>query len=170
MPAKLIGRVACLGVLVPVRDLTPHPGQVLTLRLAIPLRLLQSTVTLQCSCSIRLALLSLAALHLRQRNALDKGLGLRLHRILVLIVRSSKHMNDRVVDLVVGLMPFDVLVAILERCDGQNGEQREDDESRRDGREFGEELQDGDGEEEDVGYPSELLEQVPRQERDDSVL
>lgn len=47
-------------------------------------------------------------------------------------------------------MPFDVFVAIFERGDTPDNEQREDDETGGDGVEFVEELEDGDGEEEAV--------------------
>jgi hypothetical protein len=39
-------------------------------------------------------------------------------------------------------MPFDVLVAIFECCDGKNNDEREDDETGGYGRELGEELED----------------------------
>jgi hypothetical protein len=61
-----------------------------------------------------------------------------------------------VVDGSVGLMSLDVFVSVLGSGDGEDSEKGEDDETGRDGGEFGEELEDGDSEEEDIGNSSEL--------------
>lgn len=73
------------------------------------------------------------------------------------------------VDLMVRLMPLDILVTILYRRDGENRNQRENNETGGDGGEFREELEDRNGEEEDIGDPSKLLQQVSREESDDGV-
>jgi hypothetical protein len=46
---------------------------------------------------------------------------------------------------VIGLMTLDILVAVLQRGDSQYSQQRKDDQTRGNGSEFGEELQDSDG-------------------------
>ena len=51
----------------------------------------------------------------------------------------------------VGLVPLEILVSILESGDGEDDEKWEDGETGGDGREDGEELEDSDGKEEAVG-------------------
>jgi hypothetical protein len=75
-----------------------------------------------------------------------------------------------VIDFPIGLMTLDILVPILQSGDCENGQEGQDDETGRDGREFGKELQDIDGEEETVGDTSKLFQQVSRQESDYRVL
>lgn len=84
---------------------------------------------------------------------------------MVLVVSSCENVRDRVVDAFIGLMSLDVLVAVLSSGDGEDGEERENDESWGDGRELGEELEDGDTEEEDVGDSTELREREGKEAR-----
>lgn len=94
-----------------------------------------------------LALLCLArllGLTLGQLDALDERLGLALHRIVVDIAAAREDVDDRVVDLAVRLMTLDILVPVLCGRDGDDDDEREDDQTGRDGRELGEELEDGD--------------------------
>lgn len=50
----------------------------------------------------------------------------------------------RIVDDPVRLMALDVFICVLERSYAQNDNQRKYDQARRDGRELGDELEDGD--------------------------
>lgn len=106
----------------------------------------------------------------REGDATNKGFALWFRRVRVDVASSTENVHDRVVDLVVGLMALDVLVTILEHGDRQHDDEGQDDQTGRDSRELGEELQDGDEQEEDVGDSSELLEQVAGDECDDGVL
>jgi hypothetical protein len=65
--------------------------------------------------------------------------------VVVISVTTFEDVDDGVVDLVIGLMTLDILVAVLQRGDSQYSQQRKDDQTRGNGSEFGEELQDSDG-------------------------
>lgn len=113
-----------------------------------------------------LSLLCLSLLALWQGNRRYKGLVLVSHGIVIVIsglgfgetavrveregivvipVTTFEDVDDGVVDLVIGLMTLDILVAVLQRGDSQYSQQRKDDQTRGNGSEFGEELQDSDG-------------------------
>lgn len=74
------------------------------------------------------------------------------------------------VDSMIRLMSFDVFVSVLQCCDTEDDQERQNNQTRRDGREFREELQDGDTQEEDVGDSPKLLKQISREEGDDGIL
>lgn len=86
----------------------------------------------------------------RPRQSTDKRLGFRGHLVRVLPATTLEDTDLGVVNATIRLMPFDVFVAIFERGDTPDDEQRKDDETRGDGVEFVEELKDGNGEEEAV--------------------
>lgn len=74
------------------------------------------------------------------------------------------------IDSMIRLMSFDVFVSILECSDTEDDQERQNDQTRRDGRKFWEELQDGDTQEENIGDSSKLFKQVSREEGDDGIL
>lgn len=123
------------------------------------------------------AVLEVALCALALRRAPERGhhragerLGLAGHGVLVGKVAALEDTYLRVVDTAVGLVPLEVLVAILEGGDGEHDEEGEDDEAGGDGGEDGEELEDGDGQEEDVCDAAELLEEIAGEKGDDGVL
>ena len=57
---------------------------------------------------------------------------------------ASKNVNYCGVDFVISSVSFDVLITVFERGDAQDGQERKDDQTRRNGCKFGEELQNSD--------------------------
>jgi len=69
-------------------------------------------------------------------------------------------MASDVVYEAIALMPLKVFVRVLQRCNSQDDQQRQRRQCWGDICESREELQNDENQEKDVGYPSELLEQI----------
>ena len=85
---------------------------------------------------------------------------LELHVVRVLEPVPSERVRALPVHCAVRLVPLDILVAILDHGDGQHNQQGEHGQTRTDGGEFGEELQDDQDQEEEISHTAELLQQV----------
>ena len=109
-------------------------------------------------------LLRLSLFPFRQRNGRNEGLVLLGHGIVVVITgfrlseravgvqhqmtafvtfSTLERVDNGVIDLVIGLVSFDILITVFQRGDGQDRQERENDQTRGDSREFRKELQDG---------------------------
>lgn len=67
-------------------------------------------------------------------------------------------------------MTFDIFVTILETCYSKDDEEGKDDQAGGYGGEDGEELEDGDAEEEEIGDATELFKEVAGKKSNDGVL
>ena len=97
------------------------------------------------------------ALEFRKRHSADKSLLLGYDRVDIGIFGAIEHVNHRLIHVAIGRVPFVVFVAILGSGDGENDEKGKNDETGGDCRELGEELEDSNSQEEDVGDTPKLL-------------
>jgi hypothetical protein len=81
-------------------------------------------------------------------NTPHKGLSLALRNIWVYKIAATEYTDEGIVNATVGLMSFDVFIAILEGSYQQNNEKRDEDKARRYRGKLWEELKDIDEKEE----------------------
>lgn len=85
---------------------------------------------------------------------------LGFHHIGILPATTCKCLDPETVDVTIGLMTLDVLVAVLGHGDGQNGKQGQHGDAWVDCSELREELKNNDKQKEEVGNTTELFKQV----------
>lgn len=93
----------------------------------------------------------------------------RIRRLIHVPPASSELRRCRIVDFIVQLCSSPILYTVLDGSHSQDGQKRQHTNLCIGSSEYGEDLQDDHGQEEDIGDSSELLEQVLGDEGDQSV-